>query len=126
MGQNSSDVNVSLATLDDVDVGEDESKLRRALKKLADTSDGTNIVSRWEQDVLKKRTKSLIVRWTLGSFAVKTLENWGKINLMLAFSIYLVELAQEGSVEVPVSRTSNFEIFDEKLLLADSYLNLAR
>ena len=125
MGQNTSDVTVSLGTFDNVNVGEDQSKLTRILKELSDTSDSTNIVLRWEQKIIK-RTKTPLIRWGLGTFAVKTFEKWGRISLMLACSIHLIELARELKITVADCQSSDLECLSENVILADSYLNLTR
>ena len=126
MGQNLSNSCVTLTNIDEHSMMSDEAiKQERMLREISETSDETNIISKWEK-VIQKKVKTPLDRWKLASVAVRILEKWGKYKLMLTFSVYQIGLSHEMNEIDSANEKSKHKEVNGVVILADSYLNLAR
>uniref|UniRef100_H2YLP3 Rapsyn myristoylation/linker region N-terminal domain-containing protein n=1 Tax=Ciona savignyi TaxID=51511 RepID=H2YLP3_CIOSA len=97
-------------------------KMENLLKELTEKPEERDILNRWEH-TMNKRFRCSLERWRAFGWAIRVLENWGKHRIVLAFALRQVELAHEleDTNEFPQGVDVNAAI-----LLADSYLNLAK
>ena len=126
MGQILSDATLNRTSLDDSPFSSDENtKLERILRELSEFSDETKIIFKWEK-MMEKKTKTAWGRWGLASFAIKTLENWGKHKLMLTYSVYQVELAHDVLKDNSANGKTTPDPLSGVAIMADALLNLSR
>ena len=126
MGQLISEPLLNYGSLEDNPFSTDDAiKLERLLRELSEYSDETKIIFKWEK-TLDKKAKSSVEQWCLASFAIKTLEKWGKHKLMLTFSVYQVELAYKILDDNYANEKTKPDSMSRITVMADSQLNLAR
>ena len=126
MGQTTSEVSISMGTFNDHPFSsEDDTKVERHLRHLSETSDETKIIFKWEK-MVDKRAKTPLDRWGLASFAIQTLERWGKNKLMLIFSVYQIEVAHEVLNDKSANGKTAPDPITGVAIMGDSQLNLAR
>lgn len=100
-------------------------QLERLLQKLVEEqSSGTDSLTEFE-NATKRKYKSPVAKWECLSLAIRILSTWGKYRTVVAFAVRQIEIVNEMDDSSKLS-LGVASAWSKVIILADSYLNLAR